>query len=206
MQAISASVANVVVIHAIGENDAAGECKIMACTDKCLQLSAPLVRIGGLVGKRADPLAFRERQRCAHRLVPARFAHLATIGFLDPGGRQRLLHPPRAIAPAQQRPALHRGIGCVVDIAEFRAPVGQRQQIGWLGPVPPPLAQLAFEILHQFRPGRGEPPQIMQRKIPQARLVERLWRTAFGPAGTGFGKHAPFLCHSRAEIRTPVVG
>src|SRR6478735_8173092 len=83
-------------------------------------------------------------------------ARLVARGLVDARFGERLTHPPRTVAAAQEAAAPGPGIGGIVDVAERDVAADERRQIGLSPAVPAPLAQLAHEVALELRGAGGE--------------------------------------------------
>src|SRR5205085_449738 len=133
-----------------------------------------------------DPLALGEAQRRGKRAVPRLLLRLRRILLADAGGPERLIHPPTAIAAAQQRGCARRGESGVVDISVACEALDQRVEIRRRLAVPASFLNLSGEIGLKLGAGGGVAAGVEEREALQPLLIER--RAGF--SGTAIS-HAP---------------
>ena len=113
----------------------------------------------------------------------------------DSGNMQRLDHSALAEPAPGQRPRFDHGVARVIDITKHRETLGEGLEVGFSGPIPAALTQLAPEIEAKLRPCGREPSDVTQSKLMQALAVEGDKRAA--------GFHALFVPHSPTIRNSP---
>ena len=165
--------------------------------------------VGQVLAEGTEAALAGERQRGAALLV-GRGAHLLAQILADSRSRERLMDPARTEAAPQQAAGAGAGEGLVVDVTKFDETPSQRLDRGVLLSRPAALAQLAAQVVLQFRPARREARDIGQRQLFEPCRVERFgdplgppFRGPLAASIWGLPEHCPIRATVASEWESP---